>query len=670
MVGRANGLKTKLLVASGVRNNLYLVAPAASPLSSIKDIRDHKVSIFRGTNGHLVAINVLAAHGLTERDIKGVNLDAGSAQAALVSNGVDAAFGGYEWFKVRDQGLAKVIYSTQGQDPRIRVRPRCWCAGSSSATTRRRCRRWSMSSCAPRAGPRTRPIATRCSSSGEKSGVPYASWAAEFDKQDLAARNSPLIDDFIIARYKAVVADALKLKLIRREVSVDGWFDDRYLKQALRTQGLEHYWTRYDAAGKCRGRAPGLRALIGDAHGRPVLFRRLARGAGAALGAPGRLDRRALAAARAAAGAMARGRQPGLDLAAGAAAAGLCLETLRDRPSTATCGSTPPPACGALLAGFAAGGLLGLLLGVAMGLSRRLEAYLLPTFNALVQIPVLAWLPFVLLLVGIGEALKIILIAKAALVPVTLNTRCRAFARPARRCARWDASMATRRQEVLEIVLPLATPTLFTGLRLGFTKAWLSLVVVVELVASSEGLGYLIVYGRQLFQLDLVMAAVVVVGAIGYAIDRALDWTETKLIRGPAAQAAGRRDERRPALSRDAAEAAAAQPLPVSAAGRWRGLVLPWPPCCCGGCCPMPAWSIRRCWCRPKVLATAVEQISGGKLWRALGASLAREFTGFAIGTSPACCWARRWACRASSTAWPGPASTPSSRSRCSPGSR
>lgn len=47
----------------------------------------------------------------------------------------------------------------------------------------------------------------------------------------------------------------------------------------------------------------------------------------------------------------------------------------------------------------------------------------------------------------------------------------------------------------------------------------------------------------------------------------------------------------------------------------------------------MPAWSIRRCWCRPKVLATAVEQISGGKLWRALGASLAREFTGFAIGT-------------------------------------
>jgi len=183
-----------------------------------------------------------------------------------------------------------------------------------------------------------------------------------------------------------------------------------------------------------------------------------------------------------------------------------------------------------VMLGFVAGSLLGLLLGCAMGLSRRIEAYLLPTFNALVQIPVLGWLPFVLLLVGIGEPLKYILIAKAALVPVTLNT-LQGFrqAPPAlREVARVYGY--SRRQEVFEVILPLATTTLFTGLRLGFTKAWLSLVVV-ELVASSEGLGYLIVYGRQLFQLDLVMAAVIVVGAIGYVIDRLLDYAEARVIR-------------------------------------------------------------------------------------------------------------------------------------------
>ena len=181
-----------------------------------------------------------------------------------------------------------------------------------------------------------------------------------------------------------------------------------------------------------------------------------------------------------------------------------------------------------VLVGFAAGALLGLALGSAMGLSRSVEAYLLPSFNALVQIPVLGWLPFVLLLVGIGEPLKYILIAKAALVPVALNTLQGFRQTPVALREVGRVYGYTRRQQVLEIVLPHAVPTLFTGLRLGFTKAWLSLVVV-ELVASSEGLGYLIVYGRQLFQLDLVMAAVIVVGAIGYAIDRVLDWAERRV---------------------------------------------------------------------------------------------------------------------------------------------
>ena len=181
-----------------------------------------------------------------------------------------------------------------------------------------------------------------------------------------------------------------------------------------------------------------------------------------------------------------------------------------------------------VLVGFVVGSALGLLLGAAMGLSKTVEAYLLPTFNALVQIPVLGWLPFVLLLVGIGEPLKYILIAKAALVPVTLATLQGFRQTPATLLEVGNVYGYSRRQQVLEIVVPTAVPTLFTGLRLGFTKAWLSLVVV-ELVASSEGLGYLIVYGRQLFQLDLVMAAVIVVGALGYAIDRLLDWAEARV---------------------------------------------------------------------------------------------------------------------------------------------
>ena len=190
-----------------------------------------------------------------------------------------------------------------------------------------------------------------------------------------------------------------------------------------------------------------------------------------------------------------------------------------------------------VVVGFALGASIGVVLGLAMGLSKTIEDYLLPTFNAIVQIPVLAWLPFALLLFGIGEPLKYVLIAKAALVPITLCTLQAFHQAPKGLLEAGRAYGFSRWQSVIFIVLPAAVPTLFTGLRLGFTKAWLSLVVV-ELVASSEGLGYLIVYGRQLFQLDLVMAAVVVVGGIGLLIDRGFDYAERRLNRGrtPAAE--------------------------------------------------------------------------------------------------------------------------------------
>ncbi|RQZ23553.1 ABC transporter permease [Burkholderia sp. Bp9017] len=184
-----------------------------------------------------------------------------------------------------------------------------------------------------------------------------------------------------------------------------------------------------------------------------------------------------------------------------------------------------------VLVGFAVGTLLGFATGAALGLSRTLEAYVLPSFNALVQIPVLGWLPFLLLLVGVGEPLKYLLIAHAALVPVTLSTLQGFRQTPPALDEVARIFGYTRRQRILHIVLPAAIPTLATGLRLAFTKSWLALVVV-ELVASSEGLGYLIVYGRQLFQLDLVMAAVIVVGAVGFVINRLLDALEARLRRG------------------------------------------------------------------------------------------------------------------------------------------
>ena len=183
-----------------------------------------------------------------------------------------------------------------------------------------------------------------------------------------------------------------------------------------------------------------------------------------------------------------------------------------------------------VLAGFGVGLAAGLALGTAMGLSPTLKDYVYPLFKAFSQVPVLGWLPLLMLLVGIDEALKVILISKAALVPVTLNTYYGIRGVPTRFIEVARVLRLSRWQTLSRVVFPAALPTIWNGIRYGLTHAWLALVVV-ELLASSEGLGFMIVYGRQLFQLDVVMAAVMVIGAAGYLLDRLLAAIELRLLR-------------------------------------------------------------------------------------------------------------------------------------------
>lgn len=181
-------------------------------------------------------------------------------------------------------------------------------------------------------------------------------------------------------------------------------------------------------------------------------------------------------------------------------------------------------------AGFALGGASGLAMGVAMGISRRLEAWLSPIFMAVAQVPPLGWIPLLIMLVGIDEALKVLVIAKAAFVPMSLNTLKGIRAVPANYLEVGRVLAFNRREMLTRIIFPAAAPPIFTGVRYGLTHAWLALVAV-ELLASSEGLGYLMIWGRQMFQLDLVIAAMIVVGAIGFAMDRGLQGVETRLQR-------------------------------------------------------------------------------------------------------------------------------------------
>ena len=174
------------------------------------------------------------------------------------------------------------------------------------------------------------------------------------------------------------------------------------------------------------------------------------------------------------------------------------------------------------------GGSAGLLLGFGMGLSRTLRAYLYPSFNVVAQFPVLGWVPLLIIFAGIDEALKLSAISIAVVVPVTINALkgVANIPRPLLEVAK--VYRFSPLQVLCRVVLPAAAPSLFTGLRQAVMQAWLSLVFV-ELLASSEGIGYLIVWGRQLSQPDLVVAGMVVIGAVGVLLDLALRGLESRL---------------------------------------------------------------------------------------------------------------------------------------------
>lgn len=168
--------------------------------------------------------------------------------------------------------------------------------------------------------------------------------------------------------------------------------------------------------------------------------------------------------------------------------------------------------------GFSAGICIALLLGISMGLSRSVEAYVWPTFKVISLVPVIGWIPLLILVVGIDEALKIILIAKSALVPMTINIFKGVRNIPAQLTEVADVYQLSPWSKFKNLVLPGAFISFIGGLRLSLASAWGALVAV-ELLASSEGIGYLMVYSRQIFQLDMVMATVVVIGLVGFVFD-------------------------------------------------------------------------------------------------------------------------------------------------------
>ncbi len=174
-----------------------------------------------------------------------------------------------------------------------------------------------------------------------------------------------------------------------------------------------------------------------------------------------------------------------------------------------------------VVAGYALGATAAVVVGSAVGLSRTARAILDPSFQALRAIPSLAWVPLLLLWLGIDEAPKLAMIAIGAFFPVYMGVVAGIRGVDGKlvevaRLMRLSPFALVRR-----VLLPAALPSVFTGLRNGLSLAWM-FMVAAELIAATRGLGYLLTDGREMGRADLVLAAIVLLAILGKASDAAM----------------------------------------------------------------------------------------------------------------------------------------------------
>lgn len=180
--------------------------------------------------------------------------------------------------------------------------------------------------------------------------------------------------------------------------------------------------------------------------------------------------------------------------------------------------------------GFGFALCIAIVLASAVGLSRPLEKALDPTLQAIRSIPSLAWVPLLLLWLGIGETPKITLIAIGAFFPIYVNL-VSGIRNVDRKLVEVGNVLGLGRFDLARrIVLPAALPSLLVGARIGLTQAWLFLVAA-ELLASTRGLGFMLTEGQQIARTDEIFTAIVLLALCGKLSESVMRAIEARLTR-------------------------------------------------------------------------------------------------------------------------------------------
>jgi taurine transport system permease protein len=172
---------------------------------------------------------------------------------------------------------------------------------------------------------------------------------------------------------------------------------------------------------------------------------------------------------------------------------------------------------------------LGVPIGLAMGVNRWAKSIFDPPIEFYWPLPPLAYLPLMIIWLGIGETSKIALLTLAMFAPICLSAQAGVRGVPLERMNAARSLGATKWQLFRSVVFPSALPEILTGLRIAFGVGW-STLVAAELIASTRGIGYMIMSASNFLATDVVFVGIGAIAICAFAFSYALRWLENALV--------------------------------------------------------------------------------------------------------------------------------------------
>lgn len=182
-----------------------------------------------------------------------------------------------------------------------------------------------------------------------------------------------------------------------------------------------------------------------------------------------------------------------------------------------------------VIKGYLLAAVCGIGLGVPIGLSKRFQRLTDLLIQIIKPIPPIAWIPLVILWMGIEEESKVFLIFLGGFFTILLNV-IDGIKYADKKLLEVAAVMETPKVKyIMQLILPAAFPSIFTGLRVAMGTCW-TCVVAAELVASSSGVGYMISNARNFGQMDVVIVGMLSIGVVGKLMDVLLKVVEKRVL--------------------------------------------------------------------------------------------------------------------------------------------